>query len=79
MAERMSQRMKSQQMHQSIQSGFSIVETQNFQRNMDYIAETAKALSKMSKKGSVPAGLDEASMSILMSILHIAARMGRQQ
>lgn len=79
MAERMSQRMKSQQRHQSIQSGFSVVDANNFQRNMDYIAETAKALARMSKKGSVPPGLDQASMMVLMSILNIASRMGRQQ
>jgi hypothetical protein len=79
MAERLSPRMKSQQMHQSIQSGYSVVDTQNFQRNMDYIAETAKAMSRMSKKGSVPPGLDQASMAILMSVLHMAARMGGQQ
>jgi hypothetical protein len=66
-------------MHQSIQSGYSVVGTQNFQRNMEYIAETAKALARMSKKGTVPPGLDQASMTVLMSMLHIAARMGRQQ
>jgi len=71
--------MKSQQRHQSIQSGFSTIDAGNFQRNMDYISETAKALSKMAKKGSVPPGLDQASMAVLMSLLNIAGRMGRQQ
>ena len=79
MADKLTSRMKSQQRHQSIQSGFSVVDANNFQRNMDYIAETAKALSRMSKKGSVPPGLDQASMSILMAILNVASRMGRQQ
>jgi hypothetical protein len=79
MADKLTSRMKSQQRHQSVQSGFSAIDNGNFQRNMDYISETAKALSKMSKKGQVPPGLDQVSMSILMSLMQVAARMGRQK